>query len=196
MKTLHPFAIASNDRLQASALANQLNPYDNALEAMMDFSHSARMVISADMPAPDASALMQREHSALHFVINARHQMLGIITQELLAPDNLLKLVDKAHQPSSWTVFDLMLPREQLQALAYDEVASASVADVLQSLRHSRDNYFAVVDTQTHQIRGLLSLADISHRLNVGQLREDKGGNLLNILRQINTSHGLVQQMA
>ncbi len=58
MKTLHPFAIASNDRLQASALANQLNPYDNALEAMMDFS-TVRVWSSAPicrrlMPQPDA----------------------------------------------------------------------------------------------------------------------------------------------
>ncbi|QSX34379.1 hypothetical protein JYB87_03765 [Shewanella avicenniae] len=193
MKTLNTFCLSSAQTLAQSSCVTQLNSDSPAVDAMMPFDHQLRMALPATMPAPEAYRQMVDENSKINYVINERHEILGIISRGWLSATHLAKFVDKTHGPSSWTVSDMMLPRYELLAVAQDELENATVADVLASFRSVQRDFLLVIN-QRGNVCGLFAAEDILQRMQ-HRPSEQNELNVLNILQQIRQSHKLEAQV-
>lgn len=193
MKTLNTFCLNAAQTLAQSSTVSALDADSPALEAMMSFDHQIRMALPATMPAPEAFNIMDAENSQINYVINDRHEFLGIVGRSWLSADSLAKYVDKAHGPSTWTVSDMMLPRYEMLAVSQEELDNASVADVLASFRSVQRDFLLVIN-QRGNVCGLLAAEDILQRMQQRPSEQEKV-NVLNILQQIRQSHNLEKQV-
>jgi len=189
MKTLQTYTL---NTLEINDNSFSLSENSPASAAMMNFSHSTRMTLHADMPVPEAYKIMAAENSQINYVINDHHELLGIVSRNWLSNDNLMKYTDKSHGPSFWSVFDLMLPISELLAVDDAQLQDVTVLDVLETFRSIQRDFMLVLDGNG-QMRGLLSAEDIIGRLEHAPTFRDKGGEVLEILRQLRASHGLEQ---
>jgi CBS domain containing-hemolysin-like protein len=62
-------------------------------------------------------------------------------------------------------VSDVMIPRRDVKALSYGELETATVGDIVESLRCSGQQHCLVVDDDEHSIRGLIAASDVAERL-------------------------------
>ncbi|MDF0533152.1 CBS domain-containing protein [Shewanella sp. A32] len=187
MKTLQTYTLNS---LEINDNSRLLKEDSKATAALMNFSYSTRMALNADMPVPDAYQIMTAENSQINYVVNDHHELLGIVSRNWLSSDNLMKYTDKNHGPSFWSVFDLMLPISELPAVDDAQLQDVTVLDVLETFRSIQRDFMLVLDSNG-QMRGLLSAEDMIARLEHAPTFRDKGGEVLEILRQLRESHGL-----
>lgn len=187
MKTLQTYTL---NTLEINDNSLVLREDSAASAALMNFSHSTRMTLHADLPVPDAYKIMEAENCQINYVVNDHHELLGIVSRNWLSSDNLMKYTDKSHGPSFWSVFDLMLPIAELPAVSEAQLQDFSVIDVLETFRSIQRDFLLVLDANG-QMRGLLSAEDIIARLQHTPTFRDKGGEVLAILRQLRESHGL-----
>lgn len=193
MKTLSTFCLNASQTLAQSTAVTALTAESPATEAMMSFDHQLRMALPANMPAPEAFNIMDAENSQINYVVNDRHEFLGIVGRNWLSADSLAKYVDKAHGPSTWTVSDMMLPRYEMLAVAEEELADATVADVLASFRSVQRDFLLVIN-QRGNVAGLLAAEDIMQRMRQ-QPNAQHEVSVLNILQQLRQSHNLEKQV-
>ena len=195
MKTLNTFCLNTAQTIAQATSVAELTNDSPATDAVMAFDHQLRMALPATMPAPAAYQQMSDENSRINYVVNERHEFLGIVSRDWLSATSLAKYVDKAHSPSTWTVSDMMLPRYELLAVAQEELQTATVADVLASFRSVQRDFLLVIN-QRGNVSGLLAAEDIMQRLqHAGELTDRSEVNLLNMLQQIRQSHKLEGQV-
>ncbi|WP_275286947.1 hypothetical protein [Halomonas elongata] len=137
-----------------------------ALSLMMDFRQYRPRAISASMPALWASSLMATQQVDCKLVVDRQREFIGLLSQDRLSEQNLIAVqatlgIDR----ESLTAADLMLPRSVMPALDYEDLESASVADLAATLREAGEPYCLVRDNANRQIRGLISVRELSARL-------------------------------
>ena len=59
-------------------------------------------------------------------------------------------------------VSDFMHPRESLKCFDYNELANATVSDVLETQKNNHQQHCLVIDREKHEIRGLISARDVA----------------------------------
>ncbi|MFM9269958.1 hypothetical protein ACJ7V3_06815 [Halomonas elongata] len=137
-----------------------------ALNLMMDFRQHHPHAISAAMPALWAASLMETEQVDCKLVVDHQREFIGLLTQERLSEQSLIAAQAKLGiDRKSLTVTDLMLPRSAMPALNYDDLVRATVADLVATLREAGEPYCLVRDNAHRQIRGLISVGELSARL-------------------------------
>lgn len=194
MKTLNTFCLNTAQTIAQASSVAELTADSAATEAVMAFDHQLRMALPASMSAPDAYQQMVDENSRINYVVNERHEFLGIVSRDWLSANSLAKYVDKAHGAATWTVSDMMLPRYELLAVAQDELPSATVADVLASFRSVQRDFLLVIN-QRGNVSGVLAAEDIMQRMQTNDVSDSSEVNVLNMLQQIRQSHNLEGQV-
>lgn len=167
MHTLHFHTLESVDQLIKPDDYQHVELSSPALELLTDFARVNPLVIDGDTSADDAEKLMLKTHVKLKMVINSSGEFIGLISYEAVAGEPMIQLVAKGVARAEIRVSDLMTDRSALQALDYNDLASATVNDVIDSLQKNGVQHCLVVDSGSHHIRGVISASDIARKLHL-----------------------------
>ncbi len=165
MKQLPLYSLDALDHLVQPSEFHQHELNTPAIQWLTDFQQHQPSLLEADTLATDALLMLEREHSDLKLVVDAKEELLGLIGPEQLSAQSIMRRVVLGEARNEVRVRDLMLPRARLKALAYDDLHHCRIGDVLNTLRREGQCYCLVLDRAQHQIRGVLSSEAIARRL-------------------------------
>ncbi|MGY5798363.1 CBS domain-containing protein [Rheinheimera faecalis] len=180
MKKLNLFNVDVIDHLVQPAEFAEANLNSAALDFVSDFKTTSPMMIDANTCAVEAEDMMNHEHTKLKLVIDANQELIGLISYEQLSIQNVLQRLGKGVNRTDLTVADLMRPRSEIKALAYEQIKHCTIGDVLNTLQHNGEQHCLVIDTDSHHIRGVISASDIASRLHI-PVHIEKAPTFLNI---------------
>ncbi|MFT5790671.1 MAG: CBS domain containing-hemolysin-like protein [Shewanella sp.] len=168
MRNLELYSTASIDHLLWSTDEDKPHLNSPALSIFTDFNHSQPMVIDATTSAVDTLDVMEKTHAFMRLVVDKENQFLGIITKHELLHSKMVKLANKfACNMEELLVTDMMVARDRLSALDYEQLSTAKVSDVVRSLQENGLHHMLVIDHQQHHIRGLIAANDMARKLKV-----------------------------
>ncbi|TGG93943.1 CBS domain-containing protein [Natronospirillum operosum] len=151
-----------------------VNPYEFSdwterspvLSLMKDFRVHQPHTVHPDADAIEAARLMSMEGVTEKLVTDKDGELVGLLTRDELSEQRILiaqtALDVRRHE---LTVSDLMRPREDIPVVDYEALQGALVVDLVNTLRETGESHCLVLDRIEHQIRGLISVADIASRL-------------------------------
>lgn len=130
--------------------------------------------VKAATIAPQQS-LRQAEQAMLYlgvrmlFVVAEMPRLEGVVTSTDLQGEKPMQLVDQLRIPhDALRVADLMTPLESLDAVDYDQLARASVGNLIATLKRHGRNHLLVIRGEAggpRQVRGVVSRAQIERQL-------------------------------
>lgn len=167
MKTLALFNVEAIDHLVQPEEFIGTSLKSPALSIVSDFKHSQPTIIDAHTSAAEAEDIMLREHVRLKLVVDQDNEMIGLIPLESLSGQSIMRHMAKGTNRTDISVADLMAPRSQLKALAYQQLQDCTIADVINTLQSNGEQYCLVIDRESHHIRGVISAQDIAKRLHM-----------------------------
>jgi len=146
---------------------NEITLKTSALTIFTDFKQHQPQVIEGDTPAFRTRYLMRKSHSELKLVVDRSDDLIGIISFKELNEQNFMLQQAKGISRDDIQVRDLMVPRSAIKAITYQDLKEASVGDVIETLKQNRQQYCLVLDMDQHQIRGIISAAEVALRLHM-----------------------------
>ena len=163
--------ISRNVTLSASGY-NLIGPDSPAIEAMTDFLRVNVVAIGPDATVVSANARMISRGVRLLMVTNDDDQVDGLITaRDILGEKPLQVAQARGCKRDELMVADLMTPVGNVDTLYLNEVLHASVADILEALKHLGRQHILVEDvdpvTGLPRVRGLFSATHIGRLLGV-----------------------------
>lgn len=167
MPTLKLRHIDQEDQLTRPQLPDFLQPHSPALSVMTDFSLSEPSLIGLDTPAIDAERQMRSTGTHLKLVVDQQRQLVGVLSLDDLSHQDIIQRVSKGVPLKAVCVEDFMWRRKELHAFDLDELAGASIRDMVETLRTYEPDYCLIVDSHQHEIRGVISVRDIFRFMNL-----------------------------
>ncbi|GAA3546157.1 CBS domain-containing protein [Zobellella aerophila] len=180
MKTLSLYPVEAIDHLVLPSDFTGASLNTPVLELVNDFKHSPPAIIDANTPATGALEMMHHEHAKLKLVVDEKGELVGLIGLEQLSGQSMIRQVANGNSRHEIQVADLMRPRKQLKALAYQQLQESTIADVIAALKSSGEQYCLIIERDSHHIRGVISAQDIAERLHIS-LDINKAPTFLNI---------------
>ena len=143
-----------------------------ATSFMTDFHTIHPITITSSTNINDALNLMKRAYVRMLLVTNSdRSEFMGIVTAtdinsgKVLAymADNFLK------DRNEVLVSNIMIDKEHIHGLDYEMVASASIGDILETIKNLGEQHILVVDSSEDAfcIRGIFSTTNIAKALHI-----------------------------
>lgn len=166
MKTINVFALDAVDHLVHPEEFDDVTVDSPASVILTDFRSHNPHLIKADISAVEALDIMSREGVYIKLAVNSSGDLVGVLSlddlseQSILLTQNLHRV--KRHEVS---VSDLMVPRSTIRAIEYEEFSRCTVADIIYTLQRHGQQYYIVVDSSQHHIRGVVSSTEISRRV-------------------------------
>jgi CBS domain containing-hemolysin-like protein len=167
MKKLHLFSALDIEELAWPEKIQSISVETPALHFFTDFNKNRPFIIDSSVSAIDVQNLMKKAHVRLKFVINEKDKFLGVISTDDLIETLLVKKISEGFKREEILVTDLMRTKNDLYALDYNEVANATVGDVIAVLKNSGQQHCLVIDKESKKIRGIFSASDISRMLHL-----------------------------
>lgn len=164
---LHTYQIDHDDELALPHDQLTISLDSPALSVFSDSSKNRPLVINSSMSAVEAEKLIEQAPGILQFVVNSNNHFQGIINLESLSPLEFIKKTSNGFRRDELLISDFMIPRRKLIAFDLEEISHATVKDVLESFSNTGAKYSLVVDRENHKIRGVISLSEIEHKLNM-----------------------------
>lgn len=166
MKNLSVFALALNDHLVQPEEFEDINASTPALAILTDFRSHKPHMMNSHLEATEALEVMRAEDVKIKLLVDDRKEFVGVISLDDLSHHQMLLKQMALHlKRDELLVRDLMHPRAQIRAIDYDQFRSASVGDLVSTLKKTHQEYLLVVDKEAHHIRGIVSARDIASRL-------------------------------
>ena len=166
MKNLSVFALAANDHLVQPEEFSDVQPHTPALAILTDFRSHKPPMVDGHLEATEALDVMLAEDVKTKIVVDDSKEFIGVISIDDLSNHNmLLQQMALQVKRSELMVRDLMHARANIRALEYDQFKSATVADLVSTMKKSHQAYLLVVDKDAHHIRGIVSAREIARRL-------------------------------
>ncbi|ALM54035.1 hypothetical protein [Halomonas huangheensis] len=184
MKTLPLSKLDTADHLVTPQQFDDIDQDSPALSLMTDFRQHRPHAVGAAAPALGVARLMATEEVDSKLVVDHHRELIGLLTRERLSEQSLLVAqVTMGIDRESLTAADLMLPRNAMPALDYRDLERATVADLVATLQEAGEPYCLVRDQEHQQIRGLISMRELSERLHQ-QLSIKPKASVLKVLNQ------------
>lgn len=174
MKALNLYSATEVDDLAWPEETAGLTMDSSALHFFTDFKEINPLVIECAVSAVEGKRLMQKAHVRLKFVLNDSGQFIGIISAEDLIDRKIVQKISEGSNRDEIALTDLMRPKRDLKALDYQEVAKASISEVIRKLKDSGEQHCLVIDRDNRKIRGIFSASDISRKLHLPIDIQDK----------------------
>jgi CBS domain containing-hemolysin-like protein len=165
MKHLHSYITTESDELAQPDAARELSLETSAHLFLQDFKINRPLLVQLDLAADDLKALMLLTHDSLAAIENRDGHFLGIVTIDDLSDQSLIRKQSQGLKRSDIKVADVMTKRKDLRAIAWSELAHASIADVITALKQMGCSECLVIDQEEHRIRGIFAISDISQKL-------------------------------
>lgn len=167
MKNLTLIGLNEADYLVHPEEFNEITLNSPAITIFTDFKEYKPLEIEADISAVQAEFLMRKAHVRLKLVVNRQGELVGTISLEQLSEQNIQIHRQKGLDREDILVRHLMTPRVEIKALEYKHIISSTVEDVIDTLKKNGTQHCLVVDSNEHQIRGIISTSDIARRLHI-----------------------------
>ncbi|MBN7796807.1 CBS domain-containing protein [Parahaliea mediterranea] len=168
MKTLDLKPIDAADHLVHPEEFSDIGWSSPALEVFTDFRYHQPQVVDYGMPAMEAESLMRKAHVKLMLVVDRLGEFVGTISALDLSERQIVLHTARGRvQRQEVRVCDLMRDRETILGLEFDRLATASIRDVVETLKQNGEQHCLVVDSASHHIRGLISSSDIARRMHI-----------------------------
>ncbi len=131
-----------------------------------DFVHHHPVVLVGDLPVEQAEAHMQRSHVKLVLVVDDADDFLGVLSFSDLSGERFQHLLGQGYTRHVISVKDVMVAREELSAVLFEDIADATIGCIVDTLKREHRQHCLVMDEQP-KIRGIFSASDIARRLHV-----------------------------
>ncbi|MCS6787449.1 MAG: CBS domain-containing protein [Thiobacillaceae bacterium] len=140
-----------------------------ALAVMTDFAKVTAYTISPLESIETARARMIHFGVRLLLVVDEQNQILGLITATDLTSEKPMQVIQtQGIRHADVLVKDVMTPRERLEVLCVDDLRTATVGDVVATLKAQGRQHALVADRQPDRsqvLRGLFSASQIGRQL-------------------------------
>lgn len=141
-----------------------------ALSVMTDLTQVRAATIAPSVSLRQAEQAMIHQGVRMLFVVSQQPAIEGLITTTDLASDHTLRIVgERQLHYDELRVGDVMTELAMLQAIALDAMKSATVANVIATLKRFGRNHLLVVeqadDGASRRVRGVISRAQIERQL-------------------------------
>ncbi|MFV8781210.1 CBS domain-containing protein [Microbulbifer sp. SA54] len=188
MKKLNLTPLHDADKLVFPEEFDDLSLDSPALNFVTDFKQHHPSILTASVSAMDAAQVLRTGHLTSVLVMDHRGDFIGLLTAEDVSHQRVMQYVAAGISRHELTVGDLMRTRDRLQQLSFDELKHASIRDVLGTLRRSGQRHCLVVDTDRHQVRGLISADEVAARLHM-EFPIETPANIAELLRSVTAMH-------
>lgn len=185
MKNMNLITLNSLDHLVHPDEFDEITLSSPAISVFTDFKEHKPLVIESDIPAVQAEFLMRKAHVRLKLVVDKNAELIGTISLTQLSDQNILIHQQKGLDRDDILVKHLMTPRSEIKALDYKEMMNSTIADVIETLKKDGSQHCLVVETQEHQIRGIISTSDIARRLHMPIDIETKTTSFIDVFKAI-----------
>jgi CBS-domain-containing membrane protein len=186
MKNMNLITLNSIDHLVHPEEFDEITLDSPAVAVFTDFKEHMPLEIESDIPAVQAEYLMRKAHVRLKLVVDTKSELLGTISLTQLSDQNILIHQQKGIDREDILVKHLMTPRSDIKALDYKEMMNSTIADVIETLKKDGAQHCLIVETNEHQIRGIISTSDIARRLHMPLDIESKTTTFVDVFKAIN----------
>lgn len=141
-----------------------------ALDVMTDFRRLTAFIATPGDTIKQAEERMIRRKVRLLFVMDNEDRVAGLITNTDIRGEKPMQVVQsRGIRRDELLVGDIMTPVERLEAVDYEDIVSARVGHVLETLKSRGRQHALVIETVNGQqmVRGLLSLSQLCKQLGV-----------------------------
>ncbi len=166
LRSLHTMPVGTVEMLAMPETDEVVSLDSPASEIFTDFAHSRPIVIEDYLTVTEARAFMRRAHVKLTLVVDNNNRFLGVLSYADLTGERFQQLIGRGIAQQDINVKDVMIHREELRAVAFEDLADASIGNVVQTLKQEHRQHFLVTDGQP-KIRGIFSASDIARRLHI-----------------------------
>ncbi len=158
-------------RPEAVELEN-LHIDDPAIKAMTDLKKVPARIIYPNENIDAANEKMIANNVRMLFVVNYSDQIVGIITaQDILGEKPLRYAQENNIKRSDILVRDIMIPANEIEVIEIKSLATATVKDVIETLKTKKRQHLLVVDYKLPEhikmVRGIFSLNQIARQLGI-----------------------------
>lgn len=143
-----------------------------AIMTMTDLRQVSAHTVEPNVSIDWALARMREGGVRLLLVTNHDNEILGLITSTDIQGEKPLRLLrDVNLRHSDIRVRDIMVPRDQLELVSYQDVLKASVGNVVETLRRTGRRHALVHDFDkragTDAVRGIFSATRLAQQLGI-----------------------------
>ena len=178
---MHPEAPLPSFRLAPGVSMIQASPWvtatvtldSPALDVMTDLTRVKAATIAPEQTLQQAEQTMIYQGVRMLFVVSQMPTLEGLITSTDLSGERPMSLVHARNlRFDEIRVADVMTELSMLDAIDYDTMGSASVSNVVATLKRVGRNHLLVVQAASHgaprRVRGVISRSQVERQL--GQL--------------------------
>jgi CBS domain-containing protein len=175
---MNPAAALTTRRLERGTAITQAQPWQSApvnpdspaLAVMTDLALVKAATTSPSTSLREAEQIMIYQGVRMLFVVTEMPSIEGLITTTDLRGDRQLRVVHDRHMRyDELCVADVMTPLAMLDAIDFAEMKSATVSNMIATLKQFGRNHLLVVegaaDTGRQRVRGVISRAQIERQL-------------------------------
>jgi len=147
-----------------------VTPNDPARLVMTDFEQIVPITEMPTLPLPEANDRMIAYGVRLLFVTKNDDTILGLITANDILGERPIKHIQKyGGSFNEIIVNDVMTKRSEIEAISFNEICTATVGQVIETMKLSNRQHALVIEDEEDGpiIRGLLSTTRISQQLGI-----------------------------
>jgi len=159
----------------------RVTPESPAMQVMTDLTRVAPATIRPQAPLAGANQFMIARGVRLLLVADDQENVLGVISATDILSERAMRVaIERGLRRDELTVADVMTSAQQVEVIAYEDVVSARVGHVLETLRRAGRQHALVVDfdevaarrlleppSRRTMVRGIFSLSQIARQLGV-----------------------------
>lgn len=139
---------------------------DPALEVVTNLSKVAAMTINPCASMDNANERMIAANVRLLFVTDQYYNVMGLVTaRDITGERAILYIQEHGGRREDIMVRDIMTPRHKIEALDYNDLVSAKVGDVVETLRRSGRQHAVVMKrgegSNISRIAGVISTTQV-----------------------------------
>lgn len=166
MHTLNLYKTETIDTLAWSVVENTITVRSPAMSVFTDFKKHLPHVLDGRTPATKVEAIMRQSHVRMMLVVDNKNRFMGIVTSHDVGEQQLIKRMNELNLlRDELTVNDFLRPKTSLMSFDFTELARSTVGDVIETLKDYGQQHCLVMDRDSHEVRGVISVSDIAREL-------------------------------
>lgn len=154
----------------ACVLPERVGLDNPALDVMTDFDRVTAFIATPGDTIQQAEERMARRKVHLLFVMDSQDRVAGLVTSTDIYGEKPMQVVQgRGIRRDEVLVADIMTPVDRLEAVDFDDFATARVGHVLETLKSRGRQHALVIENRDGRklVRGLLSLSQLCRQLGV-----------------------------
>lgn len=185
-KELQTVSTAAIRHIEQPADSAEPSLHTLATEVLTDFSKQHPLMLEQNTSIDEAIEIMNKTHVSMKLVIDRQETFRGLITLGDLLSAKVIKGMEHGRlRRHELTVTQVMTPRSELQAIENRIFATATIGDVLATMKKYGVQHVLVVDSPRGSVRGLVSASDIARRMHVPIVINERANSFSDICRAV-----------